>query len=147
MHQQDDTMFKRSITCLSQLLCPSLSRRGNRPSDLDLMNCFHFHTYFSIRYCLLISALFKGLEGVSWPEKNKSTRSNIMLYLFFHTSYKTTLTSSRKALFPGIICCFGILLEPELGLGMYLIAIGFDCSQRFDSSILTQKQHYINKNE
>lgn len=58
-----------------------------------------------------------------------------------------TLTSSRKALFPGIICSFGILLEPELGLGMYLIAIWFNCSQRFNSRILTQKNHDINENK
>lgn len=56
------------ITCRSQLLWLSLSRRGKRPSPfLDLMNCFHFQTYFSSRYCFRSSALPWGFDTASWP--------------------------------------------------------------------------------
>lgn len=56
------------LTCRSQLLWLSFSRRGKRPSPfLDLMNCFHFQAYFSSRYCFLNSAFPWGFDTLSWP--------------------------------------------------------------------------------
>lgn len=55
------------------------------------------------------------------------------------------LTSCWKALFPGFIRCFGVLLEPELGLSMDLIAVGLHCRQRLHSRILenTETPHFL----
>lgn len=66
-------------TCRSQLLWLSLRKRGKRPSPfLDLINCFHFHTYFSNRYCLRNSAFPWGFVTTSWPvinERNETVKS------------------------------------------------------------------------
>ncbi len=70
-------------TCRSQLLWLSLSRRGKRPSPfLDLMNCFHFQTYFSNRYCLRNSAFPWGFDTVSWP---------VVIKIFIHYFIKKKL--------------------------------------------------------
>lgn len=139
-------------TCRSQLLWLSLSRRGKRPSPfLDLMNCFHFHTYFSNRYCLRNSTFPWGFDTTSWPvviEINSTVKSSSSWLFIIHkkqpscytdTLYicsDTVLTSCRETFFPGLIWCFGVLLEPELGLGMDFITVGPDCGQRLNSSIL-----------
>ncbi len=146
--KESDTLesFKRAHTCLSQLLWPSLSRRGNRPSDLDLMNCLHFHTYFSIRYCFLISALFKGLETVSWPAMDERAKLSKLFHgnNQEHCWYRIWIfTSSRKALLPGFIRGLGVFFEPELGLCVDLIVVWLDCSQWFDSSLLLKSTSQV----
>lgn len=142
-------------TCRSQLLWLSLSRRGKRPSPfLDLMNCFHFHTYFSNRYCLRNSAFPWGFDTVSWPvvvkinSTVKSLSSRVLIISLkkisepscytdiLYICSDTALTSCWETLFPCLIRCFGVLLEPELGLGMDFITVGPDCGQGLNSSIL-----------
>lgn len=72
-------------TCRSQLLWLSLSRRGKRPSPfLDLMNCFHFHTYFSNRYCLRNSAFPWGFDTASWPVVIESETVKSKIIMRFH---------------------------------------------------------------
>lgn len=67
--------WSQLCTCRNQLLWLNLSRRGKRPSPfLDLMNCFHFHTYFSKRYCRRSSAFPWGFDTTSWPAVVKITR-------------------------------------------------------------------------
>lgn len=137
------------ITCRSQLLWLSLSRRGKRPSPfLDLMNCFHFHTYFSSRYCFRNSAFPWGFDIVSWPAIDNNEKFIECSYFIKYNKWinlwhsdnvnrsDTILTSCWKTLFPGLIRCFGIFFEPELGLGVDFITVGPDCSQRLNGSIL-----------
>lgn len=45
-------------------------------------------------------------------------------------------TSDRKTLLPGFIGCLGISLEPQLGLGVDLIAIRLHCGERLNGDIL-----------
>ena len=49
---------------------------------------------------------------------------------------RAPLTTSWEALLPGFVGRFGVLLEPELGLGVDFIAVGLHCGQRLHSSIL-----------
>ena len=55
----------------------------------------------------------------------------------------TVLTSCWEAFFPGLIRCFGVFLEPELGLGMDFITVGPDCGQGLSSSILWRKANTL----
>lgn len=49
------------------------------------------------------------------------------------------LASCREAFFPGFVRGFGVLLQPQLRLGVYFIAVGPHCGQRLNSSILHMK--------
>lgn len=50
-----------------------------------------------------------------------------------------TSTSNRKTLLPGFIGCFGVSLEPQLSLGMDLIAVRLDCSEGLHGDILQEE--------
>lgn len=143
-----------NFTCRSQLLWLSLSRRGKRLSPfLDLMNCFHFHTYFSSKYCFRNSAFPWGFDMASWPvviKISSNVTTSHQVSLFHCKIYKKqwctvyyisedVLTSCWETFFPGFIRCFGVLLEPQLGLGMDFITIRPHCGQRLNSSILKNK--------
>lgn len=48
-------------------------------------------------------------------------------------------TSDRKTLLPGFIGCLGVSLEPELSLGMDLIAVWLNCGKGLDRNILQEE--------
>lgn len=54
------------------------------------------------------------------------------------TSWTGRHTSDGKTLLPGFVGCFGISLEPQLSLGMDLIAVWLHCGEGLDGDILEE---------
>lgn len=52
-------------------------------------------------------------------------------------------TSDRQALLPGLIGCLRVSLEPQLSLGMDLIAVGFHRGEGLHRDILDGEQHKV----
>lgn len=59
------------------------------------------------------------------------------------SSPKETDTSDGKTLLPGFVGCFGVSLEPELSLGVDLVAVRLNCREGLDGNILQDESRVI----
>ena len=138
----------RPLTCRSQLLWPNLRSSGEVRFPRRLRNCFHRHTYFSVKSRWRSSALLGDFPLPSTPGRQRGAgrgkgetvgQSARAGRARFSSPERHTHTSDGKTLLPGVIGCLGVPLEPELGLGVDLIAVRPHGGEGLDRDVLQEE--------